>query len=149
MDVPPGVACLDTRHPRRLLAPEQVPMRFSIYDRPSTNLVSATAGCRRRSRALEPRCGVLPIYAPLGNLQGSTWRPEWFAEVTKVGDDDQHDGRLFRIALPLTVSPECIETAFCELRLYGVLRSSAKGGAKKLSVLSKSSLYPLTAPRQL
>src|SRR5215208_5881637 len=35
MDVPPGVACLDTRHPRRLLAPEQVPMRFSIYDRPS------------------------------------------------------------------------------------------------------------------
>src|SRR5215216_1948430 len=37
MDVPPGVACLDTRHPRRLLAPEQVPMRFSIYDRPSTS----------------------------------------------------------------------------------------------------------------
>src|SRR5215208_130637 len=35
MDVPPGVACLDTRHPRRLLAPEQVLMRFSIYDRPS------------------------------------------------------------------------------------------------------------------
>src|SRR5215207_7079510 len=35
MDVPPRVACLDTRHPRRLLAPEQVPMRFSIYDRPS------------------------------------------------------------------------------------------------------------------
>src|SRR5215217_3147089 len=38
MDVPPGVACLDTRHPRRLLAPEQVPMRFSIYDRPSVRL---------------------------------------------------------------------------------------------------------------
>src|SRR5215204_4241633 len=38
MDVPPGVACLDTRHPRRLLAPEQVPMRFSIYDRPSARL---------------------------------------------------------------------------------------------------------------
>src|SRR5215203_2703492 len=37
MDVPPGVACLDTRHPRRLLAPEQVLMRFSIYDRPSPN----------------------------------------------------------------------------------------------------------------
>ena len=29
---------MDTRHPRRLLAPEQVLMRFSIiYDRPSTN----------------------------------------------------------------------------------------------------------------
>src|SRR5918995_4932567 len=39
MDVPPGVACLDTRHPRRLLAPEQVPMRFSIYDRPSSKYV--------------------------------------------------------------------------------------------------------------
>src|SRR5215204_5101152 len=37
MDVPPGVACLDTRHPRRLLTPEQVLMRFSIYDRPSPN----------------------------------------------------------------------------------------------------------------
>src|SRR5829696_982623 len=38
MDGPPGVACMDTRHPRRLLAPEQVLMRFSIiYDRPSTN----------------------------------------------------------------------------------------------------------------
>src|SRR5829696_9949170 len=36
MDGPPGVACMDTRHPRRLLAPEQVLMRFSIiYDRPS------------------------------------------------------------------------------------------------------------------
>ena len=29
---------MDTRHPRRLLPPEQVLMRFSIiYDRPSTN----------------------------------------------------------------------------------------------------------------
>jgi hypothetical protein len=37
MDAPPGVACLDTRHPRRLLAPEQVLLRFSIYDRPSTS----------------------------------------------------------------------------------------------------------------
>jgi hypothetical protein len=38
MDGPPGVACMDTRHPRRLLAPEQVLMRFSIiYDRPSAN----------------------------------------------------------------------------------------------------------------
>src|SRR5215211_9508072 len=37
MDGPPGVACMDTRHPRRLLPPEQVLMRFSIiYDRPST-----------------------------------------------------------------------------------------------------------------
>src|SRR5215211_3595561 len=38
MDGPPGVACMDTRHPRRLLAPEQVLMRFSIiYDRPSAS----------------------------------------------------------------------------------------------------------------
>src|SRR5829696_10540579 len=38
MDGPPGVACMDTRHPRRLLAPEQVLMRFSIiYVRPSPN----------------------------------------------------------------------------------------------------------------
>src|SRR5687768_13944523 len=36
MDAPPGVACMDTRHPRRLLAPEQVLIWFSIiYDRPS------------------------------------------------------------------------------------------------------------------
>jgi len=35
---------MDTRHPRRLLAPEQVLMRFSIiYDRPSTNLACAPA----------------------------------------------------------------------------------------------------------
>jgi hypothetical protein len=40
MDGPPGVACMDTRHPRRLLAPEQVLMRFSIiYDRPSISLL--------------------------------------------------------------------------------------------------------------
>src|SRR5215211_3496918 len=39
MDGPPGVACMDTRHPRRLLPPEQVLMRFSIiYDRPSISL---------------------------------------------------------------------------------------------------------------
>src|SRR5215211_1178682 len=38
MDGPPGVACMDTRHPRRLLPPEQVLMRFSIiYDRPSAS----------------------------------------------------------------------------------------------------------------
>jgi hypothetical protein len=37
MDAPPRVACLDTRHPRRLLASEQVLMRFSIYDRTSTS----------------------------------------------------------------------------------------------------------------
>src|SRR5215211_3612531 len=41
MDGPPGVACMDTRHPRRLLAPEQVLMRFSIiYDRPSSSLAT-------------------------------------------------------------------------------------------------------------
>src|SRR5215208_4057038 len=49
MDGPPGVACMDTRHPRRLLAPEQVLMRFSIiYDRPSIRLNSnspKTAHC--------------------------------------------------------------------------------------------------------
>src|SRR5918995_2038725 len=40
MDAPPGVACMDTRHPRRLLAPEQVLMRFSIiYDRPSDSFL--------------------------------------------------------------------------------------------------------------
>src|SRR5829696_6096518 len=46
MDGPPGVACMDTRHPRRLLAPEQVLMRFSIiYDRPSA---SRRFECARR-----------------------------------------------------------------------------------------------------
>jgi hypothetical protein len=35
MEAPPGVACMDTRHPRGLLALEQVLMRLSIYDRPS------------------------------------------------------------------------------------------------------------------
>src|SRR5918998_4328440 len=38
MGGPPRVACLDTRHPRRFLASEQVLMRFSIYDRPSIRL---------------------------------------------------------------------------------------------------------------
>ena len=37
MEAPPGVACMDTRHPRGLLASKQVLMRLSIYDRPSTN----------------------------------------------------------------------------------------------------------------
>jgi hypothetical protein len=41
MDAPPRVACLDTRHPRRLLASEQVPMRFSIYDRTSVSQPAA------------------------------------------------------------------------------------------------------------
>src|SRR5918995_3333333 len=35
MEGPPRVACLDTRHPRRFLALEQVLMRLPIYDRPS------------------------------------------------------------------------------------------------------------------
>src|ERR671914_9070 len=37
MGGPSRVACLDTRHPRRFLASEQVLMRFSIYDRPSAS----------------------------------------------------------------------------------------------------------------
>jgi hypothetical protein len=37
MEKPPRVACLDTRHTRGLLASEQVPIKFSIYDRSSAN----------------------------------------------------------------------------------------------------------------
>src|SRR5215213_8632003 len=55
MDVPPGVACLDTRHPRRLLAPEQVPMRFSIYDRPSSNYIPELLGKDERFKAITIR----------------------------------------------------------------------------------------------
>src|SRR5688500_7827675 len=72
MDVPPGVACLDTRHPRRLLAPEQVPMRFSIYDRPSTKPIATgrrrppkTRGYSVESPTLHP---LLPIPYSLGRF---------------------------------------------------------------------------------
>jgi hypothetical protein len=52
MEAPPGVACMDTRHPRRLLAPEQVLMRFSIiYDRPSVSCLNESLG-----RGVEDTC---------------------------------------------------------------------------------------------
>jgi len=44
---------------------------------------------RRRATGLEPGSMVLVIGAPPGSLQRSTWRPEWFAEVPKLGDGDQ------------------------------------------------------------
>src|SRR5215203_6473061 len=54
MDGPPGVACMDTRHPRRLLAPEQVLMRFSIiYDRPSLSLPRMLVGTWSQRRPYE------------------------------------------------------------------------------------------------
>src|SRR3954451_1326257 len=46
MKKPPRVACMDTRHLRRLLASEQVLMRFSIYDRTSLNRFSGSAEAR-------------------------------------------------------------------------------------------------------
>ena len=46
-------------------------------------------GVRRRATALEPGSAVLVIGAPPGSLRRSTWRPEWFAEVSKLGDGDQ------------------------------------------------------------
>src|SRR5215218_3370831 len=55
MDGPPGVACMDTRHPRRLLAPEQVLMRFSIiYDRPSASRHATPFGLRLSARRFAP-----------------------------------------------------------------------------------------------
>src|SRR5215203_7482679 len=55
MDGPPGVACMDTRHPRRLLAPEQVLMRFSIiYDRPSASRHAQPFGLRLSARRFAP-----------------------------------------------------------------------------------------------
>src|SRR3954447_948549 len=39
MKKPPRVACMDTRHLRRLLASEQVLMRFAIYDRTSVSFL--------------------------------------------------------------------------------------------------------------
>jgi hypothetical protein len=44
---------------------------------------------RRRATALEPGSSVLVIGAPPGSLQRSTWRPEWFADVPRLGDGDQ------------------------------------------------------------
>ncbi len=46
---------------------------------------------RRRATALEPGSAVLAIGAPPGSLRRSTWRPEWFAEVPRLGDGDQRD----------------------------------------------------------
>ncbi len=44
-----------------------------------------------RATALEAGSAVLVIGAPPGSLRRSTWRPEWFAEVPKLGDGDQRD----------------------------------------------------------
>jgi hypothetical protein len=46
---------------------------------------------RRRATALEPGSAALVIDAPPGSLRRSTWRPEWFAEVPKLGDGDRRD----------------------------------------------------------
>jgi hypothetical protein len=46
---------------------------------------------RRRATALEPGSAVLVIGAPPGSLRRSTWRPEWFTEVPKLGDGDRRD----------------------------------------------------------
>jgi hypothetical protein len=46
-------------------------------------------GVRRRATALEPGSAVLVIGAPPGSLRRSTRRPEWFAEVRRLGDGDQ------------------------------------------------------------
>ena len=44
---------------------------------------------RRRATGLEPGSSVLAIGAPPGSLKRSTWRPEWFADVPRLGDGDQ------------------------------------------------------------
>jgi hypothetical protein len=44
---------------------------------------------RRRATGLEPGSSVLVIGAPPGSLKRSTWRPEWFADVPRLGDGDQ------------------------------------------------------------
>jgi hypothetical protein len=44
---------------------------------------------RRSATGLEPGSSVLVIGAPPGSLESSTWRPEWFADVPRLGDGDQ------------------------------------------------------------
>jgi len=44
---------------------------------------------QRRATGLEPGSSVLVIGAPPGSLKRSTWRPEWFADVPRLGDGDQ------------------------------------------------------------
>jgi hypothetical protein len=46
---------------------------------------------RRKATALVPGSAVLAIGAPPGSLRRSTWRPEWFAEVPRLGYGDQRD----------------------------------------------------------
>jgi hypothetical protein len=46
---------------------------------------------RRRATGLELGSAVLVVGAPPGSLRRSTWRPEWFAEVPRLGDGDQRD----------------------------------------------------------
>jgi mannose-6-phosphate isomerase-like protein (cupin superfamily) len=48
-------------------------------------------GVRRRATALESGSVVLVVGAPPGNLRRSTWRPEWFAGVPRIGDGDQRE----------------------------------------------------------
>jgi hypothetical protein len=58
---------MDTRHPRRLLAPEQVLMRFSIiYDRPSSKYMPSGYGrwnSTRNAKRLEPESST-----PMGQV---------------------------------------------------------------------------------
>ena len=69
-------------------------MRFELGDevlelRHEELVAVRDRGVRRRATALEPGSAVLVIGAPPGSLRRSTWRPEWFAEVSKLGDGDQ------------------------------------------------------------
>jgi hypothetical protein len=69
-------------------------MRFELGDevlelRREELVAVRDRGVRWRATALEPGSAVLVIGAPPGSLRRSTWRPEWFAEVSKLGDGDQ------------------------------------------------------------
>src|SRR5215204_3025021 len=95
MDGPPGVACMDTRHPRRLLAPEQVLMRFSIiYDRPSISSVAPTWG----------RPGIMDIYTFQGCLpEASRCRPVACGQF----QDSQGSHGYFGGYHPLSINKHC------------------------------------------
>jgi hypothetical protein len=81
MDVPPGVACMDTRHPRRLLAPEQVLMRFSIiYDRPSASRIGECELAYNDAGKEEE--------VPTGHAKLDTLRPERVRDIPPPGFTD-------------------------------------------------------------
>src|SRR5215208_476198 len=110
MEKPPRVACMDTRHPRRLLALEQVLMRFSnIYDRPSSslerqltvgfsvwhlafNLLARHLAPSLSYRLLVEALGLFllldacrPHFLPIGSVLALE---EWLEEVYGDGQDD-------------------------------------------------------------